>query len=120
FTVPGKTLPYFESRTNTGQLPWSLNRPTGNVVNNRGFSGSDAQNIGGNPVLALLAGNYTLSVSANGHATGGYQFRLFDLGTANSIVPGTPVSDTLNPASATEHYPDIQSRVGKDFFDNQD
>src|SRR5205823_3496686 len=104
FTLPAAARLYFDSLTNTGQLHWSLNGPTGNVVNNRGFSGSDAQSIGGNPVLSLLAGNYTLSVSGNGDNTGAYEFRLFDLATANSIVPGTPVSDTLNPANATKAY----------------
>src|SRR5206468_11309779 len=62
---------------------------------------SDAQSIGGNAVLALLAGNYTLSVSANGDSTGGYQFRLFDLATATALTPGTPVSE-IGRASCRE------------------
>src|SRR5207244_4487346 len=103
--------------TNNPQLHWSLDGPIGNLVNNRSFT-LDAQNIG-NPVLALSAGDYTLSVSANGDTTGGYQFRLFDLATANSIAPGTPVSDTLNPANATKAYQFTLATAGEYFFNYQ-
>src|SRR5438874_13818541 len=57
FTLPVPARLYFDSLTNNGQLHWSLNGPTGNVVNNRGFSASDAQSIG-NPALGLPTGNY--------------------------------------------------------------
>src|SRR5439155_10514196 len=94
-------------------LHWSLNGPTGNVVNKRAFNGSKGQSFGGKPVLALLAGNYTLSVSGNGDITGGYQFRLFDLATATALTPGTPISDTLNPANATKAYQFTPAADGK-------
>src|SRR5207244_9675009 len=82
FTLPGTALLYFDSRTNNGQLHWSLNSSTGNVVNNRGFNGSDAQSIGGNPVLALSAGNYTLSVRSEERRVGKECIRLLELATA--------------------------------------
>src|SRR5438128_6460226 len=69
--------------------------------------------------LALSAGNYTLSVSGNGDNTGAYQFRLFDLATANSIVPGTPVSDTLSPANVTKAYQFTLATGGNYFFNYQ-
>src|SRR5205823_4999762 len=117
-TFPTRRSSYLDSLTNSGQLHWSLNGPTGNVVNNRGFSASDAQSTS-NPVLALLAGDYTLSVSANGDTTSGYQFRLFDLATATALTPGTPVSDTLNPANATKAYQFTLATGGRYFFNYQ-
>jgi hypothetical protein len=95
---------YFDSLTNTSSLRWSLDGPAGNVVNNRTFNGSDAQNNNGTPVLALPPGNYTLTVLANSDSTGAFQFRLSDLSTATTLTPGTVVNGSLNPANSTAAY----------------
>ncbi|PYK98757.1 MAG: hypothetical protein DME19_11280 [Verrucomicrobia bacterium] len=118
FTLFAAARLYFDSLTNNPQLHWSLDGPSGNLVNNRSFTVSDAPSIG-NPVLALSTGNYTLSVSGNGDTTGDFQFRLFDLATATSLTPGTPVNDTLNPANATKAYQFAVGSTGRYFFNYQ-
>src|SRR5207247_6308899 len=89
-----------------------------NGVNNRCFNVSDAQSSG-NPVLRLSAGDYTLTVSRDGDTTRGYQVTLFEPATPNSIAPGTPVSDTLNPANVTKAYQFTLATGGKYFFNYQ-
>ena len=44
-------------------------------------------------MLALPAGNYTITVSGSGDDTGGYQFVLQDFAAATALTPGTPVSE---------------------------
>ena len=56
--------------------------PRGAVVSNRSFVGSDAADVGGNPVLTLAAGDYTLVVDARADITGAYAFRVLDLNSA--------------------------------------
>src|SRR5260370_5015629 len=43
-------------------------------------------------------------VQGNGSTTGSYNFRLSDLASATSITPGTVVSGTLSPGTATNLY----------------
>jgi hypothetical protein len=81
---------------------WSLDGPQGNILPNRAFTSSDGQN--GLSLLNLSPGAYTVTVSANGDTTGGYQFRLLDLALATSITPGTVVSNALNVAKETDLY----------------
>lgn len=83
---------YFDSLTNNGSIHWSLSGPPGDVMVNRAFSSSDADNQG-TPILNLPTGNYSLTVSANNSVTGGYAFRLLDLATAPLITPGSVVSN---------------------------
>src|SRR5260221_12258472 len=54
FTLAAPARLYFDSLTNVDLL-WSLDGPTGNVINNRGFGSSDGLTIG-NPLLSLPAG----------------------------------------------------------------
>ena len=116
FTLAAAAQLYFDSLTNNYNLRWSLDGPAGNVVNSRSFTSSDSQNVG-NPVLALPAGSYTLTVTANADGTGGYQFRLFDLATAAPLTPGTVVNGTLNPANATVAYQFALAAPGKVYYD---
>src|SRR5205814_6971940 len=67
FTLPGAARLYFDSLTNSGQLHWSLNGPAGNVVNNRGFNGSDAQSIGDKPLPSLAADDTPRSAAGAGN-----------------------------------------------------
>lgn len=102
-SLANSALLYFDSLTNSSNLQWSLSGPAGIAVNNRPFTASDGL-FTANPVLAIPAGNYTLTVSASGQTTGTYSFRLSDLATASAVVPGTPVSGTLSPANSTSLY----------------
>jgi hypothetical protein len=56
------------------------------------------------PVLNLIAGNYTLAVYSNTDHTGSYSFRLSDMASATPISPGTAVSGSLNPGNSTNIY----------------
>jgi hypothetical protein len=105
FTLSKESLLYFDSVTNNDSINWSLTGPRGAEVNARAFSSSDAENVG-SPLLTLLAGNYTLSVQANGDRTGAYGFRLLDLSKAQPITPGVPVTATLpaNLGNETDLY----------------
>src|SRR5262249_2343278 len=103
-------------------LAWTLVGPRGTEVSQRGFANSDSGNIGSpNPVLNLLAGNYTLMVgpSQQGSAdhTGSYSFRLSDLASATAISPSTVVSGTLNPGNSTNAYQFSASSGDLFYFD---
>jgi hypothetical protein len=115
FTLASAARLYFDSLTNNSYLRWSLDGPAGNVVNLRTFTGSDGLSIG-NPVLALPAGSYTLTVVAYGDSVGPYQFRLFDLGTATPLTPGTAVVSPLSPANSTAAYQFTLSAPGKVYY----
>ena len=95
---------YFDSQTNDGNLNWSLTGPQGTEVSQRSIQNSDSIDFTGNPVLDLASGDYTLSIDGVGAATGNYTFRLLDLGNATPITPGTPVSESLDPANETDLY----------------
>src|SRR5262249_10239116 len=103
FSLNAPARLYFDSMTNTSTLRWSLDGPTGNLVNSRGFNASDGPSIN-NPLIVVPAGNYTLTVVATSDNVGSYQFRLFDIASAAPVVPGAQVSGTLNPANSTMAY----------------
>ncbi|HEY7600478.1 MAG TPA: LamG domain-containing protein, partial [Candidatus Limnocylindrales bacterium] len=70
-----------------------------------------------NPVLDLVAGDYTLTIDAAGDATVGYAFRLLDLAQAPVITPGTPVTGQLNPSRATDLYRFSADAGARFYFD---
>ncbi|HEY7599210.1 MAG TPA: hypothetical protein VH741_04715, partial [Candidatus Limnocylindrales bacterium] len=88
----------------SASFTWSLSGPRGAVVSGRAFGSSDSVDVGGNPLLALTAGDYTLTVDAAGAATGSYRFRLLDLSAAAALTPGSEVTGQLEPGSATHAY----------------
>ena len=118
FTLGAPSRLNFDSMTNNGSLRWSLEGPTGNLVNTRGFTSSDSINFG-SPVLYLPAGNYTLSVSGNSDTVGGFHFRLTDLATVPSLSPGTPIVSTLSPANETDAYQFTVATSGRYFYNAQ-
>ncbi|HET9131023.1 MAG TPA: hypothetical protein VFO86_08755, partial [Terriglobia bacterium] len=104
FSLASGSMLYFDMLSpNDGNFIWSLIGPAGTVISGRAFTGSDSHDIG-NPVLNLIAGNYTLIVDGNGDTIGSYSFRLLNLADATSITPGTPVDSTLNPGQETDLY----------------
>src|SRR6185312_14068492 len=94
---------YFDSLTNDASLNWTLTGPRGVEVPSRSFTASDSASIS-NPVLNLIAGNYTLTVSASGDHTANYSFRLSNLASATPIVLGNPISGTLSSGTNTDFY----------------
>ena len=103
FNLAADSNLYFDSLTNDANLRWSLSGPAGTVVSNRAFASSDDSGIS-NPVLALPAGVYSLTVNAAGQATGAYSFILSNLAAATTLTPGTAVSGTLSPANSSNFY----------------
>src|SRR5262249_32247655 len=118
FTLPSASLLYFDALTSNFQLNWTLTGPAGNAVFLRSFNQSDATSTSANPVLNLVAGDYTLTIGAGG-TTAPYSFRLFDLGQATPITPGTPVSGSLSPANETDLYRFDASAGDRFYFDVQ-
>src|SRR5205807_1214853 len=89
----------FDSLTNNANLQWSMSGPAGAVVSNFAFNASD--NALNNPVLALTAGDYILTVAAASQVTGSYSFRLSDLASASPFSLNAQVGGKLDPASST-------------------
>ena len=86
FKLASDTKMYFDSRAGSSSIRWNLDGPAGRVVSARSFTASDGLDIG-NPVLGLVAGDYTLSVNADNDVTGSYEFALFDLSAATLLTP---------------------------------
>jgi len=105
FSLTNASQLYFDSLTNDGSLSWTLTGPRGTEVSSRSFTGSDSGNYGSSdPVLNLIAGNYTLSVAGSGAHTASYSFRLANLASATPITPGTVVSSSLTPGNSTSPH----------------
>ncbi|HEY6226602.1 MAG TPA: CARDB domain-containing protein, partial [Verrucomicrobiae bacterium] len=118
FNITSATRLYFDSRSNTSQLLWSLTGPGGSIVNNRGFNQSDAQN-NSTPLVPVTPGSYTLTVSASGDNTGPYSFRLFDTANSENMTPGSLISDSLTPANSSKFYKFTAGANGRYYFDSQ-
>ncbi|MBS0641193.1 MAG: LEPR-XLL domain-containing protein, partial [Proteobacteria bacterium] len=103
FDLAGTTQVVFDSLTNNGNMSWSLDGPHGREVDGRAFAYSDADRLGGNTVLTLGSGSYTLTVAGSGDTTGAYAFRLLDFSATTAIALGDTVSATLTDAGASDN-----------------
>ncbi len=119
FTLANAALLYFDALTNNGNFNWTLTGPAGTAVSGRSFVGSDSLDASGNPVVAVPAGDYVLTVAASGSAIGNYSFRLSDLSSATPLTPGTPVGGELNPGNETDLYRFTAAAGDRFFFDVQ-
>ena len=92
--------------TSNTSLKMSLTGPSGTIQNVHIYE--DSYGTATPPSTHFPAGReLTLTITARGNNTGTYSFRLFDLATATpETIPATGlvVSDTLNPAAATNSY----------------
>jgi len=105
FTLAAPAQLLFDSLTYNNNFNWSLVGPRGSEVAGRSFVYSDSAEYGGNPVLDLAAGAYTLTVDGTLDTTGAYAFRLLNLATASSgVAYDSEVSDTLSPGGMTRVY----------------
>jgi len=102
FTLNTAKEIYFDSLTNSPNAVWSLDGPTGNIVNQRPFTGSDGNR--GLSLLNLPPGSYTITVTAYSDIMGPFSFRLLDLASASPFATDQAVSGTLNPAQSTDLY----------------
>ena len=115
FSLANASQLYFDSLTNDSSLNWTLTGPRGTEVGGRGFTSSDSVDVSGNPALSLVAGNYTLSVAANGEHTGNYSFRLSNLASAAVLTPGTAMSGSLSGGTASNLY-QFNAQAGDQFY----
>ena len=83
FSVTAQKRFYFDALTNVSALRWSIAGPPGVIVTNRAFTSTDSG--GGDPLLVLPEGNYSLTIEASGGATNAYAFRLIDLAEATLV-----------------------------------
>ena len=102
FNLPADRLLYFDNLGPQAGLNWTLDGPTGRIINTRGFWNSDSYY--GYSAMALVAGDYTLTVAGNAQNTGAYSFRLLDAASGKPAVAGTDIGGTLNPGNSTEIY----------------
>ncbi len=109
FTLANDGVVYFDAMTNDSRMRWSLTGPRGTVIDGRSFTASDSYDLGGSPVLALVAGDYTLTIDGDGDDAGAYAFRLHDLSTATGITLGANVEGRL----ARQRDPHLQLPRGR-------
>ena len=84
FSIAEPSLFHFDSLTDNSGISWSLNTPS---PVQRSFNKSDS-NDNSQPVLSLLAGDYTLTIDGAGDTTGEYAFRFVDLAIASPVTRG--------------------------------
>uniref|UniRef100_UPI003217AD8F hypothetical protein n=1 Tax=Dyella sp. TaxID=1869338 RepID=UPI003217AD8F len=102
FHLAAATQLAFDALSSRGDMLWSLAGPRGQEVNSRSLNSSDGNS--GQNVLALPAGDYTLTVQGSGDATGAFAFNLLDLSTAAALAQGAPLSGTLSPGNSSSAY----------------
>jgi hypothetical protein len=115
FSLLNKTLVSFDSLVANSDMRWSLDGPTGRIMNERGFTSSDAS-FGTGP-LYLPPGDFRLSVRAINDQTGDFRFRLLDLGLAETIPLNATLARTLDPANETDAFNFAVSPGTKVYFD---
>ena len=107
FTLDSARRLYFDSLLNSTAFKWSLTGPRGTVVTPRSMADSDSADYAANPVLDLVAGDYTLRIDADGATTGAYGFRLVDLSSTaqvSALALGSVVSGTLDGGNRTHLF----------------
>ncbi len=82
-------------------MNWTLDGPTGRVVDHLPWLYSDYYASRSVQYLQLGPGNYTLTVDSYDNRTPDYRFRLIDYANATPFVPGTAVTNTAVPANGS-------------------
>ena len=116
FTLDEQKTLYFDTQTSVAGLTWSLTGPSGQEVTARALGTTDTADA--SPLLTLASGDYKLSVSGIGTATGAYRFRLMDLANATQIQSDTTVEGQLFPGTSTNLY-SFAAAPGDHVFLNQ-
>ncbi|MBL8533517.1 MAG: putative Ig domain-containing protein, partial [Betaproteobacteria bacterium] len=127
-SAPGETDRYTFTLTEAKRIYVDVQTPNTNVrfslTGPRGAEFTDVRSYqfdsyDGLTIRDLPPGEYTLSVDGLNDTVADYAIRLLDLSTAVDIDPGTLVSGTLNPASATSVYRFDADAGDRFFFDRQ-
>ncbi|MBL9176002.1 MAG: hypothetical protein JNL10_20835, partial [Verrucomicrobiales bacterium] len=107
FTVAGPEPEsfVFDSRTDQGDLFWTLTGPGVTLGPNRSFQYSDGIHLGDTElILTLYPGNYGIQVRQGGRETPTYDFRLLKTSQASPLTPGAPINAELNPGNSTRIF----------------
>ena len=110
FHIDQKTSIVFDALTRNENIHWSLKGPKGDEVTNT-LSTID-------PILDLVAGDYTLTLNADNDLTGSYSFRLINLSQTQEVKPNTVITDKLDPASSSHAY-HLNALSGEKYYFDQ-
>lgn len=134
FSAPGQRASYsftlsdarrllFDGLTPNNANPdiyWTLSGPRGAEISNRRFYGSESHELGAtSPLLDLIAGDYTLTLDAQGDQTGDFSFRLLDVAAATAFTSNSVVAGELDPANETDVYTFNASAGTRYYIDRQ-
>ncbi|MDP2835165.1 MAG: hypothetical protein Q8Q28_18055, partial [Pseudomonadota bacterium] len=111
FTLAQDSVLLFDTQTTSGNFTWSLAGPRGQEVNGVSLYASDSGYR--NPVQALPAGDYALTIKAQ-YGSGAYAFRLLDASNFPLLALGQQVSVSRSPANSTLGYR-FSAAVGETF-----
>ncbi|RMG35700.1 MAG: LEPR-XLL domain-containing protein, partial [Gammaproteobacteria bacterium] len=115
FSLTEDTRVYVDSLTPRSDLRMKLTGPNGTYLD-RHFAQVDAWGLGGgNPVLYLHAGDYTLTIQGAGDALGDFNLNLVDLADATPMAFDSVVSGELTPASRSRFY-QFDATAGQQVF----
>ena len=109
FTVTTATDVLVDALGYDSRFFWTLTSPDGTTVT-RAFNAPFGS--GGNPLLLLGPGQYTLTIGATQNATGSVSVRLIDAAQAPVITPGQPNSGSLAPAGQANVF-QLNGRAGE-------
>ena len=104
FTLAGETRVLFDTLAADAGLQFTLTGPQGAVVTGESLRAADGVGSGATPALDLVAGAYTLTVSAVGAITGSYSFRLLDMAGATAFALGSDVVAPLDQPAGNVLY----------------
>ena len=91
----------FDSFVDNGSLHWTLSGPDGAYTSNN-FNSSDGNRDGNDPVITLVSGAYTLTITSDNG--GAFDFRLLDLASATALGAGNAVTGAQAPGNGTTIY----------------
>lgn len=109
FTLADTKRVHFQSLTNQTNIRWTLSGPSGEVQPGVAFSPGSWSNY------TLPAGEYQLTVYANGDITGGYRFSLMDTALTSPFAVGDTVNGLLEPAATVKIY-EVPLQAGDRLF----
>ncbi|MBL9167083.1 MAG: putative Ig domain-containing protein [Verrucomicrobiales bacterium] len=115
FSLINRTSVSFDAIIPNAGVVWSLDGPSGRIINERGFASSDAAQ--GIPPLNLPPGAYQLQVKGMRDETGDFSFRLLDLGSAEIVPLNATIARTLDPARETDAFSFAVSAGTEAYFD---
>ncbi len=123
FSLTDAALLLFDGLAPNNNVPdvyWTLRGPRGVEIDGRRLYYSESHELGGtNPLLNLIAGDYTLEFDLRNDQIGGFSFRLLDIASATHFDGDMTVTDRLDPSNATAIYSFEASTDTRYYLDQQ-